>query len=92
MDAASRITSKGQTTIPVQVREFLNLKPGDLVDYKFGDGVVLLKKKRSAMEFAGILFDPNRKPLTIEEMKAWPHAADERFDLADDERAADDRN
>lgn len=92
MDAASRITSKGQTTIPAQVREFLKLKPGDMVDYKFGEGCVVIEKKRSALELARVLYDPDRKPLTIEEMKAWPQAATERLDLADDKLASDDRN
>lgn len=81
MNVRSKITSKGQTTIPVEVRDLLGLKPGDTVSYEIKDKVVRIGKARSALEFAGILYDPNRKPLTIEEMgSAWPEAALERYE------------
>ena len=87
MNIASRITSQGQTTIPLEVREFLELGKGDVVSYTIRDGEVVLKKKKSVLDLAGILHDPDRKPLSIEEMKAWPDAAIDRF-----ERVADDRD
>ena len=34
----SKVTSKGQTTIPVSVRKKLGLRPGDLVEFKVGKG------------------------------------------------------
>ncbi len=81
MNVRSKITSKGQTTIPAEVRELLGLKPGDTVTYEIAEKTVRIGKARSALEFAGILYDPNRKPLTIDEMKsAWPEAALERDD------------
>ncbi len=41
---SSRISSKGQVTIPKDVRERLELSPGDLVGYDVeGDDVVLRK-------------------------------------------------
>ena len=86
MNVRSKITSKGQTTIPSEVRELLGLKPGDMVTYEIGEKSVRIGKARSALEFAGILYDPNRKPLTIEEMNAWPDAALERLDRASDDR------
>jgi antitoxin PrlF len=45
MACISRITSKGQTTIPRQVREKLALRPGDLVVYEFDDDAVRLRKQ-----------------------------------------------
>ena len=43
----SKITSKGQTTIPVSVRKRLGLKSGDLVEFKVGkSGVTLAKADR----------------------------------------------
>ena len=43
----SKITSKGQTTIPVSVRKRLGLKSGDLVEFKVGkSGVTLAKPDR----------------------------------------------
>jgi AbrB family looped-hinge helix DNA binding protein len=41
---SSRISSKGQVTIPVEVREALDLKAGDLVVYEMDGDVVKLKK------------------------------------------------
>jgi antitoxin PrlF len=40
----SKVTSKGQTTIPVSVRKKLGLKSGDLVEFKVGKGGVMLSK------------------------------------------------
>lgn len=81
MSVRSKITSKGQTTIPVEVRDLLGLKPGDTVSYEIRDKTVRIGKARSALEYAGILYDPNRKPLTIDEMSsAWPEAALERYE------------
>jgi AbrB family looped-hinge helix DNA binding protein len=44
MQPTSRITSKGQTTIPREVREKLSLRPGDVIVYEFGDHEVRLRK------------------------------------------------
>lgn len=65
----STLTSKGQTTIPIEVRDRLNLKPGDKIRYVLqGDRVYLRVKNRDAMELAGMLHDPDRKPLTVQDM------------------------
>jgi AbrB family looped-hinge helix DNA binding protein len=41
----SRITSKGQTTIPRAVRERLSLTPGDMLVYELDDDEVRLRKQ-----------------------------------------------
>ncbi len=41
---ASKLSSKGQVTIPKEVREKVGLEPGDLVAYEVQDGVVTLKR------------------------------------------------
>ncbi len=65
----STLTSKGQTTIPVEIREALNLKPGDKIRYVIsGDRVYLRVKNKKAIDLAGKLYDPTRKPISIEEM------------------------
>jgi antitoxin PrlF len=47
----SRLTSKGQTTIPVPVRNALRLVEGDELSYTIeGDRVVLTKARREAKE------------------------------------------
>ncbi|MGH6899369.1 MAG: AbrB/MazE/SpoVT family DNA-binding domain-containing protein [Geminicoccaceae bacterium] len=45
MQPTSRITSKGQTTIPREVREKLSLQPGDVVVYELDGGEVRLRKQ-----------------------------------------------
>ncbi len=63
------MTSKGQITVPKDVRLRLGLKPGDRVRFIVeGDGRVrLLPAKRDISELVGILPKPKRA-LTIEEM------------------------
>jgi antitoxin PrlF len=68
---SSAITSKGQTTLPSDIRNALNLKAGDRVKYVILDnGNVILLRTRSVMDLAGMFYDPARKPVTLEEMDA----------------------
>lgn len=65
-----KITAKGQTTVPKDVRDKLKLKPGDRVYWVVEDGRAVLRPKNgSVKDLAGILYDPNRKPMTIEELE-----------------------
>jgi antitoxin PrlF len=41
---ASRISAKGQVTIPKEIREVLKLEPGDMVAYELRNGTVTLKR------------------------------------------------
>lgn len=70
MGCQSRITSKGQTTIPQEVREYLKLKPGDRIQYVLRDGAVqIVAKNRSIADLAGFLGKPPAGAgATIEEM------------------------
>jgi antitoxin PrlF len=69
MGVESKITTKGQTTIPIEVREYLKVGAGDRIGYEFVDGkVVLVPKNRSALDFAGVLFEPDREPVSVEAM------------------------
>jgi AbrB family looped-hinge helix DNA binding protein len=50
------ITPKGQVTIPVSLREELNLKPGDKVIYEKSTGGILMKPaKRNMLDDFGFL-------------------------------------
>lgn len=66
----STVTSKGQTTIPKEIREHLHLKPGDRIEFVTDeDGrVVVLPATIDVAELAGILKPPSR-PVTLKEMK-----------------------
>lgn len=67
--ASSTLTSKGQTTIPKEVREYLHLKPGDRMEFVIEpDGrVVLLPATLDVIELKGILPTPARS-VSLEEM------------------------
>ena len=68
--ATATITSKGQITLPKQVREHLHLSEGDRVDFEIDaeGGVRLRPVGRSVRELAGLLRRPNRPAQTIEQM------------------------
>ncbi|MGH9604464.1 MAG: AbrB/MazE/SpoVT family DNA-binding domain-containing protein [Terracidiphilus sp.] len=75
--ATAAVTSKGQITIPIEVRKKLGLKPGDRVRFIEGEkGEYILKPKTgSIMELKGIA-RLKGKPVSIEEMnktiaKGW---------------------
>jgi antitoxin PrlF len=69
---AATITSKGQITIPVQVRNALGVDSGDRLEFvelekgKFA----IIPATRSIRELEGRYYDKRRKPVTIEEMNA----------------------
>jgi AbrB family looped-hinge helix DNA binding protein len=67
----AKLTSKGQITVPKDVRMKLNLKPGDRVRFVIEtDGRVRLwPAKRDISSLRGVLPKPKRA-LTIEEMEA----------------------
>jgi antitoxin PrlF len=67
--STSTLTSKGQTTIPKDIRERLNLHPGDRLEFVIDeDGrVLVLPASIDASELAGML-KPPAKPVTVAEM------------------------
>lgn len=69
--AVATITSKGQTTIPKEIRDGLGLQPNDQVHFTLlADGTVIMRaKKRSVGEVYGILHKPGRKPIPLADMK-----------------------
>lgn len=61
------LTSKGQTTIPKEIRDGLGMKPGDRMTFTLmPDGTVVMRvKSGSIMELAGRLHKKGRKPLPV---------------------------
>ena len=70
MSTEATLTSKGQTTIPKEIREGLRMKTGDRMTFTLlPDGTVLMRvKNKSAMSVAGRLFKKGRKALPIEDL------------------------
>lgn len=70
MNAESTLTSKGQTTIPKDIRERLHMKAGDRMTFTLmPDGTVLLRiKNKSVMSLAGSLRRKSQKPLPVEQL------------------------
>ena len=70
MNTDATLTSKGQTTIPKEIRQGLGMKTGDRMTFTLlPDGTVLLRvKNKSVMSLAGRLYKKGRKPLAVEEL------------------------
>ena len=78
MIAQSKVTSKGQDTLPKRIREVLGATAGDELSWSAGpDGSVVVRKitPRSLDDLAGMLGRP-RHSATVEEMDV---AIRERF-------------
>jgi len=85
--SASTLTSKGQITIPKEVRDRLGLKEGDRLVFRFDDQGNLLARPeaRSPLgRLSGLLHHLAReRPVTIEEMnEGIKRSAVERFKKA----------
>lgn len=76
---SATVTSKGQITIPIEVRRALRLETGDRIDFhKIEDGAYILRpRNRSIMELEGCLPLPDHT-ITTEEMNQaiLDHAAE----------------
>ena len=68
--ATATLTSKGQTTIPKEVRDHLHLHPGDKLEFiiEADGGVVVRSVSRSVTELEGVLPKPSR-PVSLEAME-----------------------
>ncbi len=79
--STATLTSKGQITIPKDVREDLNLTAGSKVMFvKLHNGQYrLVPRTGRIQDLAGILHDPDAPTMTLEEMDeavaqgAWEH-------------------
>jgi AbrB family looped-hinge helix DNA binding protein len=64
----STVTTKGQTTLPRDVRAALGLKSGDKLRYVVMNGEVRLLKARPVAELEGVLARPGKQPISLDEM------------------------
>lgn len=65
----SKITSRGQTTIPKKVRDLLGLEPGDRVQFVLKEGEVVLQPiKLTLLDLRGSI-KPRRHPEDFNEVR-----------------------
>jgi len=61
MDAAAKVTSKGQVTVPKAVRDALGIKDGDEVVFRVEGNRAVLARTPEFMELAGTIRVPAAK-------------------------------
>jgi antitoxin PrlF len=61
MDAAARVTSKGQVTIPKAVRDALGIKEGDVVVFRVEGRRAVLARTPDFLDLAGAISVPAAK-------------------------------
>jgi AbrB family looped-hinge helix DNA binding protein len=64
------LTSKGQTTIPKEIRDSLSMKAGDRMTFTLmPDATVVMRvKSRRVADLAGVLRKKGRKPVPLEQL------------------------
>jgi antitoxin PrlF len=67
---SSTLTSKGQTTVPKEIRDYLKLQTGDQIDFLIrSDGAVVMRPATlHVRELKGILHRKNMKPVSVDAM------------------------
>ena len=79
---ATTITTKGQVTIPKDIRQTLGVGPGDRVlFYRTEDGRVVVEPETVDIHTLKGMVKPKRRGVTVEEMnEAIARAAAERYE------------
>jgi len=71
MDIPATVTSKGQITLPKDVRDALDLRAGDKVLFRVHKGRAVLAKVAPFLELAGsVPVPPNKKGATWSRVRA----------------------
>ena len=68
-ELVSTITTKGQVTIPVEIRRLLGVAPRDKIAFVVEDGQVRLARRNSVVERTAGAFRSQESPLTAEELR-----------------------
>jgi AbrB family looped-hinge helix DNA binding protein len=70
MTTDATLTSKGQTTIPKEIRDELGMKPGDRMTFTLmpDSTVVMRVKSKKLSELAGSLHKKGRKAVPVEQL------------------------
>ena len=70
MTTDATLTSKGQTTIPKEIRDRLHMKAGDRMTFTLmpDSTVVMRVKSKNAADLAGMLHKKGRKPVPVAQL------------------------
>ena len=70
MPIEATLTSKGQTTIPKEIRDSLGMKSGDRMTFTLmPDATVVMRVKSGSLNgLAGALHKKGRKPVPVEQL------------------------
>ena len=71
MPPSSTISSKGQVTVPIEVRHRLGLRQGDRVEFVFEDGRTVLRPARTEKNPFTAYFGALPAFSSLEEINAW---------------------
>lgn len=94
MRSESKLTKKGQTTIPLEVRDYLKIGPGDRIQYVLMDGKIeIVPRNRPVANLFGRLERFALPGTTLEDYKSAVDDAMRNDDVEDhsadqDEKAA----
>ncbi len=89
MGSIATVTSKGQVTIPLEVRRLLGVKEGDRVEFVIEGGVTVIRPVRAeANPFLSYVGALGTFPGGAAEVKAWVRELRDEDDAGDgDERS-----
>jgi AbrB family looped-hinge helix DNA binding protein len=71
MSPSSTVSSKGQVTVPIEVRHRLGLREGDRVEFVFDEGRTFLRPARAAKNPFAAFVGALPAFSTKEEINAW---------------------
>jgi len=60
MQNASKVTTKGQVTIPKKVRDELGVTPGDIVVFSKKGEDIVIKSARTLLDLKGVVSSPRK--------------------------------
>ncbi len=83
MTYTSTITTKGQVTIPADIRKFFKIKPGDIVVFKKIKNMVTIAPNVDIMSIAGSLSKHAIKGKTLQQIIDLEHKAIEEATVED---------
>lgn len=76
--AHSMVTSKGQTTIPGEIREALQIKPGDRLEYQLRGSSATIRVHAGTRALAGALASDKGRGLSFAQIRKEAAARERR--------------